>query len=223
MRRSVWQTSVERRFAPMITVLLVDDHPIVRDGLRRVLEEQPDISVVGEAGDGEQAIDQVRLHNPRVVVMDVQMPKLDGIRATRLIHKQFPDARILILSGYDNDRYVFGLLEAGATGYVLKEAADDEVLAAVRAAAKGEPFLTPRLRGRANPVEQPLDALTARETEVLCLMAEGLDNVEIAECLVVSKVTVQNHTSAIYSKLGVSTRARAILYAIQRGLVEPGP
>jgi DNA-binding NarL/FixJ family response regulator len=207
----------------MITVLLVDDHPIVRDGLRRVLEEQPDISVVGEAGDGEQAIDQVRLHNPRVVVMDVQMPKLDGIRATRQIHKQFPEVRILILSGYDNDRYVFGLLEAGATGYVLKEAADDEVLAAVRAAAKGEPFLTPRLRGRANPVEQPLDALTARETEVLCLMAEGLDNVEIAERLVVSKVTVQNHTSAIYSKLGVSTRARAILYAIQRGLVEPGP
>jgi DNA-binding NarL/FixJ family response regulator len=207
----------------MITVLLVDDHPIVRDGLRRVLEEQPDISVVGEAGDGEQAIDQVRLHNPHVVVMDVQMPKLDGIRATRQIHKQFPDVRILILSGYDNDRYVFGLLEAGATGYVLKEAADDEVLAAVRAAAKGEPFLTPRLRGRANPVEQPLDALTARETEVLCLMAEGLDNVEIAKRLVVSKVTVQNHTSAIYSKLGVSTRARAILYAIQRGLVEPGP
>ncbi len=206
----------------MITVLLVDDHPIVRDGLRRVLEGQPDMRVIGEAGDGEQAIEQVRLHAPHVVVMDVQMPKLDGIRATRQIHKHFSDVRILILSGYDNDRYVFGLLEAGATGYVLKEAADDEVLAAVRAAAKGEPFLTPRLRGRANPVEQPLDALTARETEVLCLMAEGLDNMEIATRLVVGKVTVQNHTSAIYSKLGVSTRARAILYAIQRGLVEPG-
>jgi DNA-binding NarL/FixJ family response regulator len=206
----------------MITVLLVDDHPIVRDGLRRVLEGQPDMRVIGEAGDGEQAIEQVRLHAPHVVVMDVQMPKLDGIRATRQIHKQFSDVRILILSGYDNDRYVFGLLEAGATGYVLKEAADDEVLAAVRAAAKGEPFLTPRLRERANPVEQPLDALTTRETEVLCLMAEGLDNMEIATRLVVGKVTVQNHTSAIYSKLGVSTRARAILYAIQRGLVEPG-
>jgi DNA-binding NarL/FixJ family response regulator len=207
----------------MMTVLLVDDHPIVRDGLRRVLEGQPDMRVVGEAADGEQAIEQVRLHNPSVVVMDVQMPKLDGIRATRQIHKQFPDVKILILSGYDNDRYVFGLLEAGATGYVLKEAADDEVLAAVRAASKGEPFLTPRLRSRANPVEQPLDTLTARETEVLCLMAEGLDNVEIAGRLIVSKVTVQNHTSAIYSKLGVSTRARAILYAIQRGLVEPSP
>jgi DNA-binding NarL/FixJ family response regulator len=206
----------------MITVLLVDDHPIVRDGLRRVLEGQPDMRVIGEAGDGEQAIEQVRLHAPHVVVMDVQMPKLDGIRATRQIHKHFSDVRILILSEYDNDRYVFGLLEAGATGYVLKEAADDEVLAAVRAAAKGEPFLTPRLRGRANPVEQPLDALTARETKVLCLMAEGLDNMEIATRLVVGKVTVQNHTSAIYSKLGVSTRARAILYAIQRGLVEPG-
>ena len=129
---------------------------------------------------------------------------------------------MLILSGYDTDRYVFGLLEAGATGYVLKEAADDEVLAAIRAAARGEPFLTPRLRGRANPVEQPLDALTARETEVLCLMAEGLDNEEIARRIFTSKVTVQNHTSSIYSKLGVSSRAKAILYAIQRGLVEPG-
>ncbi|MDB5077603.1 MAG: LuxR family transcriptional regulator [Chloroflexi bacterium] len=204
-----------------ITVLLVDDHPIVRDGLHRVLETQPDMQVVGEAGDGEQAIAKVREHAPRVVVMDVQMPKLDGIRATRQIHKHFPRTQVLILSAYDTDRYVFGLLEAGATGYVLKEAADEEVLAAIRAAARGEPYLTPRLRGRANPVEQPLDALTGRETAVLCLMAEGLDNAEIAERLVVSKVTVQNHTSAIYSKLGVSTRAKAILYAIQRGLVEP--
>jgi len=206
----------------MITVLLVDDHPIVRDGLRRVLESQQDIQVVGEASDGQQAIEKVREQQPRVVVMDVRMPKLDGVRATRQIHKQFPETQVLILSGYDTDRYVFGLLEAGATGYVLKEAADDEVLAAIRAAARGEPFLTPRLRGRANPVEQPLDALTARETEVLCLMAEGLDNEEIARRLAMSKVTVQNHTSSIYSKLGVSSRAKAILYAIQRGLVEPG-
>jgi DNA-binding NarL/FixJ family response regulator len=154
--------------------------------------------------------------------MDVQMPRLDGIRATRIIHKQFPHTQVLILSGYDTDRYVFGLLEAGATGYVLKEAGDDEVLAAIRAAARGEPFLTPRLRGRANPVEQPLDTLTARETAVLCLIAEGLENEEIAARLGISKVTVQNHTSSIYSKLGVNTRARAILYAIQRGLVEPG-
>jgi DNA-binding NarL/FixJ family response regulator len=205
-----------------ITVLLADDHPIVRDGLRRLLEGQPDLQVVGEAGDGEQAIAGVRERQPRVVVMDVQMPRLDGIRATRQIHKQYPGTHVLILSGYDTDRYVFGLLEAGATGYVLKEAGDDEVLAAIRAAARGEPFLTPRLRGRTNPVEQPLDTLTARETEVLCLIAEGLENEEIAARLGISKVTVQNHTSSIYSKLGVSTRAKAILYAIQRGLVEPG-
>jgi DNA-binding NarL/FixJ family response regulator len=205
-----------------IPVVLVDDHPIVRDGLRHLLNRQPDLEVVGEAGDGEQAIDLVRGQQPRVVVMDVQMPRLDGIRATRIIHKQFPHTQVLILSGYDTDRYVFGLLEAGATGYVLKEAGDDEVLAAIRAAARGEPFLTPRLRGRANPVEQPLDTLTARETAVLCLIAEGLENEEIAARLGISKVTVQNHTSSIYSKLGVNTRARAILYAIQRGLVEPG-
>jgi DNA-binding NarL/FixJ family response regulator len=206
----------------IITVLLVDDHPIVRDGLRHLLSRQPDLQVVGEAGDGEQAMALVRAQQPRVVVMDVQMPRLDGIRATRLIHKQFPQTQVLILSGYDTDRYVFGLLEAGATGYVLKEAGDDEVLAAIRAAARGEPFLTPRLRGRTNPVEQPLDTLTARETAVLCLIAEGLENEEIAARLGISKVTVQNHTSSIYSKLGVSTRARAILYAIQHGLVEPG-
>jgi DNA-binding NarL/FixJ family response regulator len=205
-----------------ITVLLVDDHPIVRDGLRRLLEGQPDLQVVGEAGDGEQAIAGVREWQPRVVIMDVQMPRLDGVRATRQIHKQYPGTHVLILSGYDTDRYVFGLLEAGATGYVLKEAGDDEVLAAIRAAARGEPFLTPRLRGRTNPVEQPLDTLTARETEVLCLIAEGLENEEIAARLGITKVTVQNHTSSIYSKLGVSTRAKAILYAIQRGLVEPG-
>jgi DNA-binding NarL/FixJ family response regulator len=205
-----------------LTVVLVDDHPIVRDGLRHLLGRQPDLQVVGEAGDGEQAITLVREQQPRVVVMDVQMPRLDGIRATRLIHKQFPQTQVLILSGYDTDRYVFGLLEAGATGYVLKEAGDDEVLAAIRAAARGEPFLTPRLRGRTNPVEQPLDTLTTRETAVLCLIAEGLENEEIAARLGISKVTVQNHTSSIYSKLGVSTRAKAILYAIQRGLVEPG-
>lgn len=205
-----------------ITVLLVDDHPIVRDGLRRVLDGQRDLQVVGEAGDGEQALVLVREQAPRVVVMDVQMPKLDGIRATRRIRQLFPQTHVLILSGYDNDRYVFGLLEAGATGYVLKEASDDEVLAAIRAAARGEPFLTPRLRSRTNPVMQPLDALTGRETEVLCLMALGLDNEEIAAKLFVSKVTVQNYTSMIYSKLGVNTRAKAILYAIQHGLVEPG-
>ena len=205
-----------------ISVLLVDDHPIVRDGLRRVLEGQPDLRVVGEAGDGEAALALVQDLAPRVVVMDVQMPKLDGIRATRQLRKRFPDTHVLILSAYDTDRYLFGLLEAGATGYVLKEAPDEELLAAIRAAAAGEPYLTPRLRGRANPVAQPVDQLTVRETEVLCSMAEGLNNEEIAARLFVSKVTVQNHTSAIYSKLGVCTRAKAILYAIQRGLVEPG-
>jgi len=207
---------------PVITVVIVDDHPIVRDGLRRLLEIQPDMRVVGEAGDGEQAIAAVRELRPLVVVMDVQMPKLDGIRATRQLHRQFPETHVLVLSAYDTDRYVFGLLEAGAAGYVLKEAADDEVLAAIRSAARGEPYLTPRLRERVNPIEQPLDTLTPRETAVLCLVAEGLDNVEIAQRIGVSKVTVQNHTSSIYSKLGVSTRAKAILYAIQHGLVEPG-
>ena len=206
-----------------ISVLLVDDHPIVRDGLRRLLEGQPDLRVAGEAGDGQRALELIAELAPAVVVMDVQMPRLDGVRATRQIRQRFPATQVLILSGYDANRYVFGLLEAGATGYVLKEAPDEELLAAIRAAARGEPYLTPRLRGRANPVAAPLDTLTAREVEILCLMADGLDNPEIAARVYLSKVTVQNHTSAIYSKLGVSTRAKAILYAIQHGLVEPGP
>ena len=206
----------------VITILLVDDHPIVRDGLRRLIAVDAGLQVIGEAGDGEQALTLAQELAPQLVVMDVQMPKMDGIRATRELRRRFPRINVLILSGYDNDRYVFGLLQAGASGYVLKEAADDEVLAAIHAAARGEPYLTPRLRGRASSLEQPVDALTARETEVLCLMALGLNNEEIAAKLFVSKVTVQNYTSSIYSKLAVNTRARAILYAIQHGLVEPG-
>jgi DNA-binding NarL/FixJ family response regulator len=158
------------------------------------------------------------------------MPTLDGVRACKAIKQEVPETQVLILSAYEDDRYVFGLLEAGATGYVLKDAPDDEIIAAVRAAGRHEPYLTPRIQTRATarsvkaaaaPPKGPLGDLTLRELDVLTLMAAGLDNAEIAERLFVSKVTVQNYTSSIYSKLDVNTRAKAILYAMQHGLVEP--
>jgi len=210
--------------ARVLRLIVADDHSVARRGLRALLEEQPDMRVVGEAVDGEEALAVVKQEHPDVAVLDVRMPKLDGIRACKAIKSQTPETQVLILSAYEDDRYVFGLLEAGATGYVLKDAPDDELLAAVRAAGRREPYLTPRIQARATQGHghgSALTDLTPRELEVLALMASGLDNVEIGQRLFVTKVTVQNYTSSIYSKLDVNTRARAILYAIQNGLVEP--
>lgn len=208
-----------------LRVIVADDHSVARRGLRVLLEAQPGMCVVCEAVDGEEALEAVRRERPDVAVLDVRMPKLDGIRACKAIKNEAPATQVLILSAYEDDRYVFGLLEAGATGYILKDAPDDEVIAAVLAAGRHEPYLTPRIQAKAAaheaPHKGPLGDLTPRELDVLALMAEGLDNVEIGARLFVSKVTVQNYTSSIYSKLGVTTRAKAILYAIQNGLVEP--
>jgi DNA-binding NarL/FixJ family response regulator len=209
-----------------LRLVIADDHSVARRGLRAMLEAETDLVVVGEAVDGQEALDEVRRHHPDVAVLDVRMPNLDGIRACKAIKRDIPETQVLILSAYDDDHYVFGLLEAGATGYVLKDAADAEIIAAVRAAGRCEPYLTPRLRERTEINESPamtgtLGELTQREREVLALMAVGLDNEEIGRRLFVTKVTVQNYTSSIYSKLGVNTRAKAILFAIQHGLVEP--
>jgi DNA-binding NarL/FixJ family response regulator len=213
-----------------VRLIMADDHAVARRGLRVLLEEQPDLHVVGEAGDGAEALELARAERPDVAVLDVRMPNLDGVRACKAIKQEVPGTQVLILSAYEDDRYVCGLLEAGATGYVLKDAPDDEIVAAVRAAGRREHYLTPRIQTRATtrsvgpaatPHKGPLGDLTPRELEVLTLMAAGLDNAEISERLFVSKVTVQNYTSSIYSKLDVNTRAKAILYAMQHGLVEP--
>ncbi len=217
---------VDEAAAPL-RLILADDHSVARRGLRALLEDQHDFRVVGEAVDGEEALALALREKPDVAVLDVRMPRLDGIRACKAIKAQVPDTQVLILSAYEDDRYVFGLLEAGATGYVLKDAADEELLAAVRAAGRHEPYLTPRIQARAaahdagQTTANPLVDLTPRELDVLALMAAGFDNVEIGTRLFVTKVTVQNYTSSIYSKLNVNTRAKAILCAIQNGLVEP--
>lgn len=210
-----------------LRIIVADDHSVARRGLRALLDEQDDLLVVGEAADGEEAILLAEKERPDVAILDVRMPQLDGIRACKAIRSLVPATSVLILSAYEDDRYVFGLLEAGATGYVLKDAPDEEVLGAVRSAGLHEPYLTPRIRAKASALESahmgPLGELTPRELEVLGLMAGGLGNVEIGERLFVTRVTVQNYTSSIYSKLGINTRAKAILYAIQHGLVEPAP
>ncbi len=212
-------TQSERR----LRLIVADDHSVARRGLRAILESDDSLLVVGEAADGQEAVDLAARERPDVAILDVRMPNLDGVRACKAIKQATPSTQVLILSAYDDDRYVFGLLEAGATGYVLKDAPDAEVLAAVHAAGRHEPYLTPRIQARAAAIEPTSHDhdLTPRELEVLSLMALGLDNVEIGARLFVTKVTVQNYTSSIYSKLNVNTRAKAILFAIQHGLVEP--
>lgn len=210
-----------------IRVVLADDHPIVRAGIKSLLDKEPDIRVVGEVSEGsaiERVVDQTA---PDVLVLDVNMPALNPVAVTRALKAQDPDLHILILTAYDDEEYILGLVAAGATGYVLKEEALDTLAAAIRATAQGESYLSQkvaaRLARRAVATREPAGAelpLTARESEVLRLLALGLDNDAIADKLVIAKRTVQNHVSAIYSKLNLTSRAEAILYAIRHKLVD---
>ncbi|GAA2921811.1 response regulator [Kitasatospora cinereorecta] len=214
-----------------VTVLLVDDEPLVRAGLRAVLGAQPDIEVVGEASDGAAVIPLVRQLRPDVVAMDVRMPLMDGIEATRVVLRTVPDPpKILVVTTFENDEYVYEALRAGADGFLLKRARPAEIVHAVRLVAEGESLLFPAaVRQLAaeygtTKARAVMDraALTDREATVLRLMARGLSNAEIAAKLVVGVETVKSHVSAVLAKLGARDRTQAVIAAYESGFVAPG-
>jgi NarL family two-component system response regulator LiaR len=218
----------------MITVIVIDDHPIVRAGIRAVLDSADDIRVVAEAATGAEALRLVVEHKPQVLVLDVSLPDINGLEVARQLCARHPSTAILILTAHGDRQTVFSLLECGAIGYVLKDEALETLAHAVRAAARGESWLSPAvasqvIRRALEPLAQPAQAdsaeceaanLTPREIEVLRWLAQGLDNTAIAEKLVLTTRTVQNHVSNIYGKLGLSSRTEAALYAIRRGLAQ---
>jgi DNA-binding NarL/FixJ family response regulator len=210
-----------------VRLLIADDHGVVRGGLRLLLDRQPDMEVVAEAADGAEALAEALAHQPDLAILDVAMPRLTGLQATREIRAAAPDVRVLILSMHDDERYLFEALKAGASGYVLKQKADQDLVDAVRAVGRGEPFLTnsaPRSLVRewmADTSSGPREPLSPREQEVLKLLAEAHTNREISELLGVSAKTVEHHRASILRKLGMRDRVELVRYAIRRGLVEP--
>lgn len=210
-----------------LRVVLADDHAVVREGTRQLLEREPDISVVGEASDGAEAIRLVEQLRPDVVVMDVRMPQMGGIEATRTIKERFPSIEVLVMTAFEDDEFVFTLLEAGASGYLLKTAPVKELVKAIHEVADGQSALDPIIARKVvrqlsggparQKVQNEYEPLTEREQEVLDLLAEGKTNKEIAESLIISDRTVQTHLSNIFSKMGVGSRTEAVLEAIRRG------
>ena len=213
-----------------IRVLLADDHEVVRSGLRMVLEAESDIEVVAEASDGSQALEQALAHEVDLTILDVSMPRMTGLQAAAELHRRRPELRTLMLSMHDNEQYFFEALKAGASGYVLKTAANRDLVEACRACMRGEAFLYPPavatlvrdyLEGARLGETPPEDPLTARELEVVKLIAEGHASEEIAAQLVLSKKTVERHRANVLGKLGMRNRVDLTRYAIRRGLVEP--
>ncbi len=211
-----------------IRVVLADDHAVVRKGIREFLEESGDIRVVAEAADGAEAVALVAEHAPDVAVLDVQMPGLTGIEATRRIKAEFPAVRVLILTAYDDAPYIFALLQAGASGYVLKTADSGELVNAVRAVFRGESALDPAVAqkvvqqltsGRPLGAQAAVEPLTEREIEVLHLAAKGLTNKAIGQALAISDRTVQGHLANIYGKLGAGSRTEAVTEALKQGWI----
>jgi DNA-binding NarL/FixJ family response regulator len=211
-------------------ILLADDHSMVRRGLRMVLDAEPDLEVVAEASDGHEAVELALSEEVDLAVLDVAMPRLTGLQAAAELKRRRHEVRTLMLSMYDSEQYFFEALKAGASGYVLKSAADHDLVEACRAAMRGEPFLYPAAvtalirdyldrAGRGEAV--PTDPLTPRELEIVKLVAEGYSSDEIAEALVISKKTVEHHRSHVLEKLGMRDRVELTRYAIRRGLVEP--
>jgi len=232
--------------APRLRVLIADDQALVRAGFRMILEAQPDIDVVAEAADGEAAVRLARRHRPDIVLMDVRMPGVDGLEATRRLvgtadhgaagaagNAASPPPRVVILTTFDLDEYVYAALQAGAAGFLLKDVSPEHLVGAVRTVALGDALLAPSITRRlverfARPIAAPavapdvLGRLTARETEVLGLLARGMSNAEIAEQLVVSEATVKTHVAGILAKLDLRNRAQAVVIAYESGLVRAG-
>lgn len=213
-----------------IRVLVADDHTIMREGVRLLLEAQPDIEVVGEAADGRQVLDLANQLHPDLVVMDIQMPNLSGLEATRKIKQDFPQVRILVLTMYESDDYFFQMLNAGASGYVVKKAASSDLIAAIRAVNRGGVFLYPSVAGqlvsdylmrvKSGEEQSSYGGLTERERQVVKLIAEGYTNQAIADKLAISSNTVQTHRTRIMQRLKLHGRAELIQYAIRKGLLD---
>ena len=211
-------------------ILLADDHNVLRKGLRRILEEQQDLEVVGEASDGREAVNLAHSLRPDIVVMDIAMPLMNGLEATRQILLRHSDLNVLILSMYSDENYVVQVLRAGARGYLLKDTAEEDLITAVRTVANGQPFFSPKIaklllgdgmqRLRQEGVSDSYDLLTAREREVLQLIAEGKSNKESAAALFVSPTTIETHRARIMDKLDLHSTADIVLYAVRKGIVQ---
>jgi DNA-binding NarL/FixJ family response regulator len=208
----------------LIRVLLADDHPVVREGLRGILAAEPDILVVGEAGSGDEAVSQARALRPDVILMDLRMPHGDGVSAIMRIRDQQPGARVMVLTTYDTDADILRAVEAGAAGYLLKDAPRADLVNAIRAAARGETVLAPAVAGRlVTRMRAPRpEPLSAREAEVLTQVAHGRTNAEIGRVLHISEATVKTHLTRACTKLGVSSRTAAVTRAMQTGAL-PAP
>ncbi|MCI3933086.1 response regulator [Streptomyces sp. AN091965] len=215
-----------------LTVLIADDQPLVRRGIALIFHADPGVRVVGEAGDGREAVDLALRLRPDVVLMDIRMPRLDGVEATAALATELPDCRVLALSTFDMDEYVVGALRAGAAGFLPKDVSPEELVAAVHTVSRGEAAVAPRLLTRLisayvttpapRAAQRVRPDLTSRETDVWTLMARGYDNTEIAEALRISPSTVKNHVTAVFAKLGARDRAQAVIAAYESGLITAG-
>jgi len=208
-------------------ILVADDHGIVRSGIKLLLDRQPDLDVVAEAADGVEAVEAALASRPNLCILDVGMPRMTGLQAAREIRSHIPEARVLMLSMHDDEHYLFEALKAGASGYVLKREADQDLVGAIRAVGRGEAFLTNAAersiirRWMEDGAEGPAIPLSTREEEVVKLVAEAYTNVQIAEILHLSEKTIENHRANAMRKLGMRDRVELVRYAIRRGLIEP--